>query len=681
MLFSSRRHFLKTITAAAVASNSGISAFARSLASDGQSLLADFTPNRAPLAQNRFYLLPLTSIRPKGWLLLQLQIQACSLSGHLDEFWPDLGPQSGWLGGSGESWERGPYFLDGLVPLAHLLDDQTLLTKAAKWLDWTLSHPSPNGMIGPSNNHDWWPRMVMLKVLTQHYEATGDARVIPLMQRYFACQLRDLPARPLSDWGRFRWQDEVLSVFWLYNRTGNPALLRLAQLLHRQGFDWHNLYDHFPFRQKTSAKSLGMADNTPLPDLAMAAHGVNNAMGLKSYAVWSLFSQEASDRAGVARQLAVLDRYHGMPTGVFSADEHLAGRNPSQGVELCTVVENMFSLEQSLAILGDAALADRLERIAFNALPAAFTDDMWAHQYDQEPNQIECTLLQRPWSTNGPEANLFGLEPDTGCCTANMHQGWPKFAASLWMAAAQGGLAAVAYAPCELQTRIGGAPITITEETAYPFDGKITLTLQPSKPLRFPLFLRIPQWTRGALLKVNGDSAQSPQPGQFAVVAREWKPGDRVELIFPMKALASPWEKNSIVVQRGPLLFSLPIETEWRKLKTRGMTADWEARPKSPWNYALQVDSANSSLAQVARTAQPGQSIFSLAGAPLNLEVRGRKLPQWKEENGVAAELPPNPAPSAEPLEKLTLVPYAAAKLRITVFPSVAPLPNPSVGG
>src|SRR2546429_7372247 len=179
--------------------------------------------NRSPLPSNAFYLLPLTSIKPKGWLRRQLEIQANGLSGHLDEFWPDLGPNSGWLGGNGESWERGPYFLDGLVPLAYQLQDQKLIAKAEKWVNWTLQHQQANGMIGPEKNDDWWPRMVMLKVLTQYQEATRDSRVIPLMDRYFAFQTGEMPKRPLRDWGKYRWQDEVLSVVWLYNRTGNRS--------------------------------------------------------------------------------------------------------------------------------------------------------------------------------------------------------------------------------------------------------------------------------------------------------------------------------------------------------------------------------------------------------------------------------------------------------------------------
>ena len=132
--------------------------------------------------------------------------------------------------------------------------------------------------------------------------------------------------------------------------------------------------------------------------------------------------------------LELLDRYHGQATGIFTCDEHLAGRSPSQGTELCTVVEAMYSLEVLAAILGDPRLGDRLEQLAFNALPATFKKDMTAHQYDQQCNQVICKAQgEHVYVSNGPDSNLYGLEPNFGCCTANMHQGWPKFASHLWM--------------------------------------------------------------------------------------------------------------------------------------------------------------------------------------------------------------------------------------------------------
>jgi hypothetical protein len=255
---------------------------------------ADSIPNRAPLAPNTFQTLRLTSVKPRGWLLNELNLQAKGLSGHLDEFWPDLGPNSGWLGGTGESWERGPYFLDGLVPLAFLTQNPVLIAKVKKWLNWTLDHQTPAGWIGPTKNQDWWPNFVMLKVLTQYYEATGDFRVMPLMTKYFAYQAARLDKRPLKEWAVYRWQDEVLSILWLYNRTGNPALLDLARKLHSQGKDWNAQAADFPFKEKVSG-----------PAANLDSHGVNNAQALKAAAVWSLITNKDEDRAAIYQMFKV----------------------------------------------------------------------------------------------------------------------------------------------------------------------------------------------------------------------------------------------------------------------------------------------------------------------------------------------------------------------------------------
>lgn len=252
--------------------------------------------NRKELAQGKFLPLPLDCTRPRGWLENQLRIQAQGLSGHLDETWPDVGPNSGWLGGTGESWERGPYYVDGLVPLAWLLDDSRLKAKAQRYLDWTLDHQAPSGMFGPASNNDWWPRIVMLKALTQYQEVSGDPRVIPFMNRYFRYQLSALPAYPLRDWGSFRWQDEVLSVIWLYRRSGDAYLLELAHLLHQQGHDWIAEFADFPYRQQINAEYLNTHRRNGSKELSLTTHGVNNAQAVKAGAVWSLITGDDADR-------------------------------------------------------------------------------------------------------------------------------------------------------------------------------------------------------------------------------------------------------------------------------------------------------------------------------------------------------------------------------------------------
>ncbi len=619
--------------------------------------------NRAPLASTPYTLLPLTSVKPEGWLKRQLQIQADGLSGHIEEIWPDLGPASGWLGGKGESWERGPYYLDGLIPMAYELQDPVLIARAKKWVDWTLNNQGPNGEIGPPTNKDWWPRYVMLKALAQYQEATGDPRVIPLMERYFAYQAANLDKEPLKQWAIYRWQDEALTLLWLYNRDGDTKLLDLARKLHDQGYYWPAQFADFPplYRNKVTGN-----------DCTLKTHGVNNSQGLKTAAIWWQVTKDKADLDGLYNQFKVLDKYHLQPSGVHSGDEHYAGLDPSQGTELCSVLETMYSLEHIVAATGDPAFADRLEKVAYNPQPGTFTKDMWAHQYDQQANQALVSVAKRAWSDNGPDSNLYGLEPNFGCCTANMHQGWPKFIANLWMGTREDGLAAVAYGPSRVTAVLkGGVNVTVVEDTGYPFRQEIHFTVNPSKPAAFPLELRIPAWATQASVRVNGKAVAGVKPGTFHKLNRKWKRGDKIEVTFPMQPRLSRWYRNSVAVERGPLVYSLKIGEEWKKAKDRPRAPDWSVAPTTPWNYGLVFDAAAPAKSFEAEERPIGDYPFSPEGAPVVLRAKARRIADWQLVNDSAGPLPQSPVTVAGPDESIVLIPYGAAKLRITAFPEV----------
>jgi hypothetical protein len=608
--------------------------------------------------------LPLGQVKPAGWLLDQLQIQANGLTGHLDEFWPDVA-RSQWIGGDVEGWERGPYWLDGLIPLAVLLDNPTLRAKADRWVDCILASQHADGWLGPIHDarfgypYDPWPLFIVLKALTQYHEATAEARIPLAMARLFRKLDALLAERPLRSWARYRWGDLLLSIHWLYDRTGEPWLLGLAARVADQGFDWRAHFKHFPYWDKVHRIERDQS-----------THGVNVAMGLKAHGIWSRQSGDLSDRDASLRMLDLLDRYHGQATGMYSCDEHLAGQSPSQGSELCAVVEAMFSLEMLLAATGEPFLADCLERLAYNALPATMTPDLWAHQYDQQVNQVVCGVLEQyPWTSNGPESNVYGLQPNFGCCTANLHQGWPKLVAHLWMRSDDGGLAGLVLGPCTVRTTVQDVAVEIDVETVYPFDGAIRLTVRVSAPVRFPLRVRIPVWAEGARLQIGDAEPEAVVPGTFVIVDREWHDEVHLTLDLPLQIRVERRFNDSVALSRGPLLLALQIGEAWRQIGGERPAADWAVLASTPWAYALDLDPTNPEADLTVETRPLGRQPFSAEGTPLLVHVDGRRLPGWGIEQGVAAPPPPSPVHSDVPLESLTLVPYGATGLRLGELP------------
>ncbi|UVI27894.1 glycoside hydrolase family 127 protein [Paenibacillus spongiae] len=613
------------------------------------------------LIPTAFEALPLGSVKPTGWLYNQLRIQADGLTGHLDEQWEDVGPRNGWIGGDGESWERGPYYLDGLLPLAYLLDDDKLIAKAQRWVEWSLNSQQNSGLFGPAvtdtinhevrHTHDWWHYMIMLKVLTQYAEATGDERVVPFMTKFFGYVRNTIENVPLAEWAQARGAEMLLSIHWLYKRTGDAALLELADTIGKQTTDWTGLFTNFPFWNK-------------IEHWDHRSHIVNVAMGIKAPGVKYMLSNEEKEREAVYSGIKSLMTYHGQAHGMFSGDEWLSGTHPSQGVELCAVVEYMFSMENLLRIFGDGYFGDILEKVAFNALPAAISADWMSHQYDQQVNQVVCNIAHRNWS-NSEEANLFGLEPHFGCCTSNMHQGWPKLISHLWMKDGEG-LAAAAYAPCVVNSTVGsGAAVTLTVDTEYPFRDTIGITVKLDQPAAFPISLRIPNWCVSPEISVNGQPLQTAAVKQFVRIERQWQDGDIITLKLPMEARTVLRNNAAASVERGPLVYVLPIEENWQLLRERDMFHDYEVFPASQWKYGL-IQGASYEPAASPVPKQP----FAAAETPVRLKTHGRLVRNWRMK-GESADFPPLNPQADGPVVELTLVPYGSARLRIGEFPVI----------
>lgn len=633
--------------------------------------------------------LPLGRVQATGWLHEQLTAQATGITGRLEEVWPDVGPDSGWLGGPGECWERGPYYLDGLVALAEVLDDDDLRRKATAWIEWTLASQRADGFFGPAANTDWWPRMVMLNVLLAHHSATDDERVPPFVERYLAYAHNVLARQPLQMWAAARGAEMLPAVLWCHERTGHPWLADLMRTVVAQSTDWSGLYRDFPYTSPVAHSPLGRLLRAYLPprtawekavrrwwpaqrsrartpaqvDKANASavlrfyhqtHGVNNAMALRAVAYAALVS--GRDPGAEARQADdTLMRWHGSPVGVVIADEHLAGNSAVHGIETCSVVETMRSCEELLRITGQAHWGDRLEQVAFNALPALMTADTMSHQYYQQVNQIEVSRRWRPWFNGGREGNLFGLEPSYGCCTANLHQGWPKLAASA-VHFADDGLVVATLVPCVARAQIGGHDVRLDVVTDYPFDGQVRVRVRVAETLRFALRLRVPGWAQD--VRFNGPVAPDVADG-WALFDTAWRDGDEVTMDLPMRVRQES-EHGQEVVRRGPLVLSVPLRETW---STRGDNR--EVRSGCDWAYGLAPDAV--AQARVI-TRSPG---FSAPAVEVSLPAR--EVKGWAPRHGSASPVP-NPVVAGEQ-RSVRMVPYGSTALRVTALPRVTGAP------
>jgi hypothetical protein len=467
-----------------------------------------------------------------------------------------------------------------------------------------------------------------------------------------------------DSWSAARWQDLMLTVHWLleFHPSGQEQLLwDLAELLHQQGFDWNAWFGGPSF------------PTGPVVSLSLYTHGVNNGQAIKSGAVWYRQSGDRADWDSSYVRMQRLDKYHGQASGVFGCDEHLAGTMPSRGTELCTVVETMFSYETLFEIQGDTVFAERAEKIAYNALPATLTPDMWAHQYLQQANEVNAiTSDPHVWFSDGPNSTLFGLAPNYGCCTANFNQGWPKFVQHLVYAYANGsGLVVAMYGPAHIQhTLPSGQAVTLDITTDYPFSDSVLVDVRTDGSLS--VSLRIPSWAQGATVQVNSNSPLPATPGALQEVKVTGH--TTISLKLPMSLRVERRYNNSAAILYGSLLFGLAMKEKFKVLESyQFQSKDYQVTADTAWNYALRLSNDSqpeSDFKVVSNGLEIGVPPFSLRGAPISISAQGRLVESWHKALNAAAAPPLSPIATSAPLQPLTLLPFGATELRMAEMPT-----------
>jgi hypothetical protein len=631
-----------------------------------------------------FVSLPAGAVSPEGWLRDWAEAAADGITGHLDEWTAVYG--MGWKGvgfeavgadpknGTGWPLEQCSYWLDGAVRLAYILNDSALINKISNRLngvvDGVLNTPDARSFVWwvPEidflhHNFNCWAHSHMGRALVAYYEATGNPRILEALTKVY----RHFDAQPLP-WsvGDVTGACNLDPMNAVYELSGdNEVLANICRI---------------------AADSLTQDAITRWNKGDFASgHGVITYENLRLPAMVYPVTNNPAHLTASLKYLEWLDSNHLLPYDIASSEENVAGIGSTRNTETCNVACAPYTYQQLLELTGDGRLADRIERVFFNAGPAPVARDFKTMSYYQAPDRIEHLM---PSETPGhPGTGCFDFK-NTGhtvlCCVGNLNRVIPNFIMHQWLGTSDKGLAASLYAPSTLNGVVGdGIPVEIKTVTDYPFEESIRMTVNPASKSLFPLYLRVPSWCKNPLIKVNDKEVNIVANNGFLRIARQWTAGDSIELYFPMnikvtdgretpypeqdyfvkgasagRALAPIRDVNSPyrTVSYGPLLFALPVaDINPNKMDT-----------SAAWNYALV--SANSQDYIVERSQMPSHWSWQIAEAPIRLKARAVSF-DW------------NPTPIL-PLPKeyiidgeetqITLIPYGCTKFRISMFPIAA---------
>ena len=652
------------------------------------------------------------AIKPEGWVRLHMEGQA-KLANALPEisypffsgtFWEGEENSPAWF-----TWEQKAYWVDGATRLALVLGDEALLSKARASLDYTLSHPSSNGFLGPRflefgddfGGLNRWPNTV----LNRGFMALADAQPTPdkvdpakIVEALHKHYLND-KASYLSG-NRNITNLEV--ILWCYERSGDKKLLELAQ----------NTWDKYmadaedeiaAAANATATATAGRRRFSMHADLApsrvfanapIQSHGVSYAETSKLPAILYLYTGKKDYREFVvAAQRRIFD-HHMLIDGIPSSSEAYAGTTALDEHETCDITDHAWAWTYVLQATGDGVWGDHIERACFNAHAGVTRTDWKGIQYFGSPNQVLANLNCDHGTERWFGSRRLAYQPNPaqliGCCGGNVHRFFPNYVLSMWMQTRDDGLAATLYGPSTVTAKVGLAnqQIQITQKTNYPFEEEIRFKVKADRPVSFPFSLRIPAWCGAPQIKVNGTSIGSVRPRNgFAVLHRTFKSGDVVTLSLPMNVKTSDWPNNGIGIERGPLVYALPIETKWTSVAEAAYSSEefptWEANPVGAWNYGVALDPDKASTQVEVKQKPSAQNLetstWPWSDAPTVLTVPARKLEGWDYETNpkephqrFTPQLPdPGNLKVSDQVERLTLVPFGATQLRVSIFPKL----------
>jgi DUF1680 family protein len=599
-------------------------------------------PYRQTCLPGKFICLPPGEIRPEGWIKAQLMRDLeTGFTGHLDSLthWasddifgegkitglrrgedggPEHIPKSWWPG------ETIPVWLDGYVRAAFLTGHPGAIAKMHAFIQHILDYQEENGYIGiylpevrynhTTENAELWAQSRIFRVMLAYYEFSGDRRVLAAVRKAVDLTMDHYgPGRSyfsvengLGGVSHGLMFTDILE--WLYRLTGDGRYIIFGEFLYQD-------YTNFEVDRLNDARIDYLLD----PEREIVGHTPHIAEHLRVPA-W-LFHATGTQKYRRAYETgyAKLEKYM-VPSGAVHSGhrEDVEGSPPTPEMpyEYCGITELLNTQKFLLEKTGETRYANMAEKLVLNAAQGARLPDGTCVTYFSRDNRYKAT----PEGSGGRFKFSPTHEDVAVCCNPNASKLMPYFVDGMWMkkTGKSQGLVNMFYGPVSLETTINGSSVSIRQETHFPFSDNILFRVEPEKQIPFEIWLRIPDWCDKMSIKI--EEAEISERDGFKIIHRSWSPGDSFRVTFAAGIRTIEAVNGEIAFQRGPLLYSLPIPHELKRIKSYPVIgfADYEFTPAGDdlWNLRLNKAQLQNGTSFIHEYTGTSDSFYPWDGTP-----------------------------------------------------------------
>ena len=635
--------------------------------------------------------LPVGAIRPDGWLLKEVLL--------INGLQKRLGTVPGMLeNGAWTGAKALPKYVRGLILLYGILGDRTILEKAESFLSTMFAGAQEGGDFGPKNRVFTSAKIEGLKAVLSYYELTENEEALAFLRKYFKNQFNTFSVTPYFYNARARLLEEIPAIDAVFKETDAEWLHDLGEKLRETSNDWIKMAVNFKYKKpsnryvspvavkklkKTIASYKGAGGTAPTRVLTVdkanaewkksvhqkvvETNGVNMAKAVKYPCTWGKFLGDDELKYHSLKMISALEKYHGNATGMFGSDFRLAGNSPVRGINVESAVEMLESLVTVLAETGDNHVADLIERIAFNIIPASF-DGVGAVQDIIMPNQVEASYDTR----NYFKESVYGNAYVTGRLShgaVNLLSAYPHFMRSICFQR-DNELAFKCYAPCTIDAVVDGHKIRIKEETGYPFRNTIIFKVESAEgDPEIKINFRVPAGTSMQL--VSGGQVVASSSTDISVKCI-LKTGSTFMLKLDIPLLVRQNSDKSLTMMKGNVIMASKLAEDVKESNECG--GAFNVRFLKKWTFAPVVNKRATAGVRRLFDAEEtivnnmGDNPFSRYNPPFELRIRSKNVTNWGYDVNGVASIPKKLEFSEESMARV-YVPFGCTSIRICQFP------------